>query len=199
MGSWFRSKSSQRNYIDRTPQNIPMPIGDFDVVHKNRRVPRVIRFWHRNNRRVIVFVALVLMGIGSYAAVNRPVPEVYAYGGNIVVADHVLTPTSQGLYTGAATYLLRPSSATAVVGTAATYVSGTSVLGTCTMNEALPLSITETCRFSWNSMSVTSTDTLALDGSGLWTRTYSNGTVVEFAVPSEGAAVPAPFPFGLAV
>ena len=176
-----------------------MPIGDFDVVHKKRRVSPILRFWHRNNRIVIVFIALVLMGIGSYAAVNRPVPEVYAYGGNIVIDNNILTPTSQGLYTGAATYLLRPVSSTAVVATAATYISGIAVVGTCTMNEALPLSVTETCRFSWNNTSITSTDTLALDGSGIWTRTYSDGTVVQFVVPPQGSAVPAPFPFGVSV
>ncbi len=199
MGSWFKSKNSQRNYIDRTPQNIPMPIGDFDVVHKNRRVSPLTRFWHRNSRNLIVVIALALMAIGSYAAVNRPVSEVYAYGGNIVVDSNVLTPTSQDMYSGAATYLLRPSSSTAVVGTAATYVSGVAVVGTCTMNEELPLSVTETCRFTWNSTSITSIDTLALDGSGIWTRTYSDGTVVQFEVPSQGSAVPAPFPFGLSV
>jgi hypothetical protein len=190
------------NLIDRNPQNLPMPVGDFDVYHKSHR-PSEFRKWVRL-RTPTLMVSLGLAGAiaGAFLTVSQPPTPVYLEDGNIHVAGNVLRPLSTGsgdptTFTGNGAAVLHENADGSASAGGSTVYRGTIFTGSCRM-QTLSTIITDKCSFSLGGTPVSATDTYDLGPTGdhNWHRQYSDGKSTLISVPPNGAVIPVPFPVG---
>jgi hypothetical protein len=188
--------------IDRNPQNLPMPVGDFDVFHSRRR-PSEFRKWIRL-RTPPAMISLGVAGAiaGAVLTILQPPTPVYLENGDIYVAGNVLrpSPTSTGgatTYTGNGAVVLQENSDGTAAAGGSTVLDGMIVTGSCRM-QTLSTIVTDKCRFMLGGTQVSSIDTYDLGPTGdhNWHRQYSDGKSTLISVPTDGALIPVPFPVG---
>jgi hypothetical protein len=185
--------------IDRNPQHLPVPLGDSAPVRvQRRRRRRVIRA----HLRTLVLLA----GIGCAAAglallASAPPPAVYLFGDHLQVGDTTLRPMGRiggaqtTLYGGDASYVLDERRGGSATGAASWVASGRLSAGVCHLRTA-PARLIDECTFDVGAGRLSSVDVLDVSSGAPWLRTYDDGVRVSIAVPSDGAAVPVPFPIG---
>jgi hypothetical protein len=194
----------REDLIDRNPRNIPLPISGFAPVRQKRRPPGLLKFWRRN--AAVIVTALGLLGalVGALITISQPPVPVYSAGGGIHVGSTVLThpadngglPADRELFTGTASYILRFAPDGTEKAAAVTLAHGGEVTGSCVMAPPAADRLTEHCTFTVEGKALSSDDVLLFDRSGYWSRTYGDGATVRIGVPSQGGAVPVPFPIG---
>ena len=198
--------------IDRNPQNLPMPVGGFDVFHSRRR-PSELRKWLR--LRTPGF--LVLLGVaglvgagrsalgaalGAFLTITQPPTPVYLQNGNIYVAGNVLRPvaTTSGdptTFSGNGAAVLHEHADGSASAGGSMVLHGAIITGSCRMTTVSTI-VMDKCTFLLGGTNLTATDTYDLGPTGdhNWHRQYSDGRSTLISVPTDGALVPVPFAVG---
>jgi hypothetical protein len=190
--------SAVERAVDRTAQNIPLPLGTFAPAHR----PARRRTRHAPDVRRIAAGAGVLAFITGITLIGWPEPAgVYLAGGSVHVGAMTLTDAGPSpsarirVYQGSATYVLLERGDGSAEASAAWFVDHRTWGGRCALRSNASR-LVEECWFETAQGSVTSLDVLdPADGLG-WQRTYSDGAHVVINVPPGGAVVPVAFPIG---
>ncbi|MBV9099467.1 MAG: hypothetical protein JOZ46_03540 [Candidatus Dormibacteraeota bacterium] len=185
--------------LERTSQNIPVPIGGLAPA---RGAPPVWRAALRRNRgRWLSVAGLALAATGAALALSTPATQIYMSAGTVWVGSDAFTAVRQSsavrVFRGPLTLVLVSRGAGVVRGTAVGVVDGTRMSGVCDLDQpaATP---SERCTFTLGGSANTVTATDSFDAATrTWHRRYSDGRTVTFAVPPGGQLVPIPVPLGL--
>ncbi len=203
------SDPAKRALIDRTPQNLPLPLGGLRSFRQKRRPHAARKWWRRYSPGILTWIGLLAAVAGAYLSWTQQAVSVYITpeGSSIHIGNSVLTRQTDSLFVGDAAMVIVPIPAhgltgTTTLATASTYSHNHNVAGWCNMTPSTGTTpSSETCRF-WIGTPITSeptfksTDTFDTK-TGHWTRRYTDGLTVEIAVPSgKGGIVPVPFPVG---
>lgn len=197
----LRRPQKRQSGIDRTPQNIPIQLGSFDVVRKSRRIPPLRKFIHRNAPTGAAILGLVVAVIGGLLSYNPPAVPVgrAGAGGGIQLGDVTLTPnpTVPNSYGGGnrPAMMVIPLPDGTTRGVAVGFVHGRKTTGSCILRQS-DNAVSEACIFMLGDISYSSTDTIDVKGGAVWHRRYADGQGVSIAIPPNGSVVPVPFPIG---
>ena len=190
---------SPRLRLDRTPQNLPVPLGGLVPAHRNES--RLSRNWRRQRARILSVAGLMLAVAGGWLAVATPSLPVYADGRGVHVGEVTLVPLQHQLqqgvrvYTGAVAFAVVDVSPRQVRASAVTTMNGVSVSGVCHLVRTGGGDAREDCAFSVHGATLHSIDVFD-SSSHTWRRTYSDGRTASFAVPPGASVVPVPIPLG---
>jgi hypothetical protein len=185
--------------LDRTPQNLPVPLGGFSPAH--REESRLSRTWRRQQSRILTAGGLVLGVVGGWLAIATPSVSVYADGKSVHIGTVTLLPLHEPLnqgvrvYTGAAAFVVVDVSPREIRASAVTSLNGVSVDGVCHLTRTGGDDAREECAFSVHGTALRSTD-LFDSSTHIWRRTYSDGRTATFNVPPGTSIVPVPIPLG---
>jgi hypothetical protein len=185
--------------IDRDAQTLPVPVGDGTPVRVARQRRR--RLLRRHGDAVAMMVGCVCAVAGA-ALLGTPTPEsAYLSGDRVHMGAMTLAqvgprvPAGTLLYGGDASYALsEPGDGTARA-SAAWMEGGAMRTGLCNLRTERVRLIDE-CTFDVGSGELSSVDVLDIGSDSVWQRTYADGRQVDITVPTDGAAVPVPFPIG---
>ena len=195
----MRIEALSRSMLDRTPQNLPVPLGGLSPAHRDES--RLSRNWRRRQARILTAGGLVLSVVGGWLAIAMPSVSVYADGKSVHIGSLTLLPlherSNQGMrvYTGAVAFGLVDVSASEVRASAVTSLNGAPVNGVCRLTRTGGADAREECAFSVRGTALRSTD-LFDSSSHTWRRTYSDGRTATFNVPPGTSVVPIPIPLG---
>lgn len=184
--------------LERTAQNVPVPIGSLSPV---RRDPSGFRRWLRRNRgRCVMASGLLLTGAGVLLALMPSSLSVYMDRGTVHIGSLELHEmrgeASAQVFTGAMTLALTSDGSRIVRGAGVATMNGAHVSGVCDVT-ASGARLAESCRFwvAGRTTVLTASDTFDA-ASRTWLRRYSDGVTVTFSVPQDGQMVPIPVPLG---
>jgi hypothetical protein len=188
--------------IDRNPQNLPMPVGGFDVFHSRRR-PSEFRKWLRlRTPGLLISLGVIGAGLGAFLTVTQPPTPVYMESGNIYVGGNVLRPvaTTSGdpsTFSGNGAVVLHEHADGSASAGGSMVLHGTIITGSCRMATVSTI-VTDKCSFSIGGTALSATDTYDLGPTGdhNWHRQYSDGQSALISVPTDGALIPVPFAVG---
>lgn len=197
------SRGGGRDLIDRTPKNIPLELGGFEVVRRKRLAPRPVRIWRRNSVTILTGAGLGAAVLGAWLAYTQPPVPVYLIGNTVRIADN--SPlVAQGNVDAARVTYAGSGAAMVVVrdgqntrGAAVAVAHGRHITGQCSMSMASDTSVTESCSFVIDyAHKLAATDTLDITQGSVWHRHYDDGSDTLIAVPPNGAVIPVPFAIG---
>jgi hypothetical protein len=185
--------------IDRTPQNIPLPLGGMAPVRVRRSArTRAIR----TRAHVVTAGAAVCCAAAGVTLLAAPTTVPAALlGGRIEVGSMSLREvgaapqTGTFLYGGDASLALTERGDGSARASAAWIADGALSSGTCDLRRDGSRLIDD-CSFTGPPGTTTSVDVLDPARGAGWQRTYRDGARVTIAVPADGAAIPVPFPIG---
>jgi hypothetical protein len=185
--------------LDRTPQNLPVPLGGLSPAHRDES--RLTRTWRRQQARILTAGGVVLGVVGGWLAVAAPSVSVYTDGKSVHIGTVTLLPLreqpNQGVrvYTGAVAFVAVDVSRRETRASAVTSLNGVSVNGVCHLTRTGGEDAREECAFSVNGRALRSID-LFDSSTHTWRRTYSDGRTATFNVPPGTSVVPIPIPLG---
>jgi hypothetical protein len=194
-----RIQAQSESTLDRTPQNLPVPLGGWSPAHHDES--RLSRTWRRQRARILTAGGLVLGVVGGWLAVAAPSVAVYADGASVHIGAVTLLPVRQQptqgvrVYTGAVAFVVVDVSPRETRASAVTLLNGVSVNGVCRLTRTGGAGAREECAFSVRGTALRSTD-LFDSSSHTWRRTYSDGRTATFNVPPGTSVVPIPIPLG---
>ncbi|GAC1336996.1 MAG: hypothetical protein NVSMB29_00650 [Candidatus Dormibacteria bacterium] len=183
-------------HVERTPQHLPVPLGDVSAVHRRRR-PLAARRWWTGNGPTAVSVGGVLAAMcGGVLATTASVPEVGLQREGLRLGDTILPARSAGWGGGAIpAMVIGRSSRGAVIAAGNGSDDGVRVSGRCELRQREML-VTENCVFQVGARGYRAEDTLDLRGDGSWHRRYDDGQHLVIRIPRGAAVTPVPFPIG---
>lgn len=189
----------RRSLVDRSGQNIPLPVGGMAPV----RVQRAPSARSRQARAgaVLTMVTVLCAGTGALLLLLPGEDEASLLDGRVEIGSMVLTQvrivpgTGAVVYGGDASYALVGRHDGTARAAAAWVTSGRLSWGTCDLRPD-GLRLRETCTFTQGTVTIRSVDILDPSAASSWQRTYSDGIRVAIAVLPDGAAIPVPFPIG---
>jgi len=184
--------------LDRTPQNLPVPLGGLVPAHHHESW--LTRNMRRQQARILSVSGLALGVIGGWLAVATPSLPVYADENGVHVGELTLLPLQhqpQGMhvYTGSVAFVVIDVSPRQTRASAVTTLNGVSVSGVCHLMRAGGGDAREKCAFSVRGTALHSTDVFD-SSTHTWRRTYSDGRTASFGVPPGKSVVPIPIPLG---
>ncbi|MHB8718867.1 MAG: hypothetical protein ACYDAC_08260 [Candidatus Dormibacteria bacterium] len=186
--------SSPRGVIERSPQTLPVPLGDMAPAHAPS--PRRGALRSKRNGWLTGASALAMGVAGLVLLATAPGTSVYVAGGRLHVGATTLRLVSEtpgaSLYSGDAVYQLTVSAGGEVSARARWRDGGRVVSADCA--QTLPGGV-PTVRCVYTSGSPASTDVFDAR-TGVWHRRYDDGVGADIAVPPGGVAVPVAFPIG---
>jgi hypothetical protein len=184
--------------IDRHPQYLPVPLGGSAPVRVQPPRRRRVVGAHLQTLVSVAGIGCAAVGLGLLAS---PPTAVYLTGDRLQVGGMVLhtvgpiAGVQTVLFGGDASYVLAEPGNGSATASAAWMTSGGLSAGVCHLHPA-PARLIDECKFALSTGQLTSIDVLELSQGAQWQRTYGDGVRVSIAVPSDGAAVPVPFPIG---
>ena len=185
--------------IDRTPQNLPVPLGGLAPVRVTP--PRRERGPHLDASRLFLGVGALCGAIGLGLLLSPASVSVSLVGDRLEVGGMVLTaiaptaPSQPVRYQGDASYVLAEHRDGTAMAAAAWMSGGTRSTGVCNLHRD-GIRLIEECTFALGTAHLTSVDVLDPASGSVWQRTYGDGGRATIGVSPEGGAVPVPFPIG---
>jgi hypothetical protein len=194
-----RERATGQSGMERSTQNLPIPLGRLAPAHHRTAPSAVLRWWRRHWRAAAVAVGILSALVGFWLAANPARTAVYVDADGVHVGASLLRPSASSrhssarLYVGDAALVLRRLSARVLEAATVTWVHGVSTSGVCVMRMTAA-GADEVCRFSRGGAYWTSYDAFRSQDAG-WVRRYSNGHRILIAVPPGAHLVPVPFAF----
>ncbi len=185
--------------IDRTAQNLAVPLGGMAPMRVQPRRPRQPRL---EISKVLILIGLLCGAIGVGLLFSPAPVTVALVGDRLEVGGMTLTAlapadASQRMrYQGDASYVLAEHGDGSATAAAAWVSGGVSSTGVCKLHNGGGFRLIEECVFRLGSVELTSVDVLDPGAGSAWQRTYADGTRATIAVSANGGVVPVPFPIG---
>src|SRR6476646_10545862 len=95
MSTSGRGTPPRYDLIDRTPQNLPVGVGGFDVVRERHRTSATTKWLRRNVPRLMIAAGVLGAVFGAYLTITQPPTPVYLEGNAIHIAGNVLKVQSE--------------------------------------------------------------------------------------------------------
>lgn len=189
-------RGGRASHVERSAQNLPVPIGGTAPVHLSRRGrhltwPAIDALASAAGLGAAV-TGLALLGAPRVTAVAM-VDQRVTVGAISLTETGAVGGTGQVAYGGAVSYVLRRGTDGSAVAAAAWNAPGGMSDGVCHMSAPGP-TVTDRCVFHAPGTLLTSVDVLQRGSRATWQRTYDDGFRVTIAISPGGAAIPMPFP-----
>lgn len=186
-----------RNLLDRTPQHLPMPIGDLDVVHRRHPLTGSRGWWSANATTVLTGIGLLAAAGGGVLGATGPAVVVGLDHGGVRLGESLLRGDGTGGYGGgdAPAMVIAQSARRGVLAAANGIRDGMPVRGRCELHQR-GMIVTDRCTFNIGALGYRADDVLDLRGDVAWHRRYGDGQRVVIHIPPGGAVTPVPFPIG---
>ena len=188
--------------IDRDPQNLPLPVGGFDVIRQRHRASQTRKWLRLYVPRILITLGVFGALFGAYLTMTQPPTPVFLENNQIHIAGNILSAQAgsspdQELFMGNGAMVLHEHQDGTATAGGSTVLGGVVVKGACTLTST-PAALSDNCNFTLGGTTVNSLDTydLTRDGDHTWHRQYSDGRSTLISVPTDGAVVPVPFPVG---
>ncbi len=175
---------------ERVKQGQNLPVGEVGGWHRLRRDRPP---WQRRLRGVrwhllMALLGLVAAGAGSLWALSEPQVDVSLSSSGYDVAGNHFSPTGPGVYQAGGASVVISVQGGRTKAAASALLNGRHMTGVCSVSGD---AAEETCRFSLDSLNLTSEDRATGNG---WSRVYNDGR--RMGIRTTGAA-PLPVPFAL--